>query len=193
MYREITVSPDTPMPKGYAFVPKGTAYKTLHCRKLTQEAGESLYVVVDKKKTLGLRAPQAIVSAVHSKAKDTLATRRAAVQKRDDADISKATTELQKQFPAIPGADKGLVLKHGFKKHSGRVGRTGSLPLHKKVMLAVIAHIRHMHSNYDALLRAGQPREAARKATWKTIEGVMREWGCNESRHQPVCRLQRIR
>jgi hypothetical protein len=193
MHREIDVSPSTPMPKGYAFLPKGIAYKTLHCRKLTREAGKPLYVVVDKKKTIGLRAPQAIISEVHFKAKNTLATRRAAVQKRDDADISKATKELQKQFPAIPSADKALVLKHGFKKHSGRVGRTGSLPLQKKVMLAVIAHIRHIHSDYDALLRAGQARDTARKATWKTIEGVMREWGCNESRHQNVCRLQRVR
>jgi hypothetical protein len=186
MHREITVSSSTPMPKGYAFLPKGIAYKTLHCRKLTREAGKSLYVVVDKNKTLGLRAPQAVVSAVHFKAKDTLATRRAAVQKRDNSDISKATTELQKQFPTMPDVDKGLVLKHGFKKYSGRVGRTGSLPLQKKVMLAVIAHIRHVHTNYDALLQAGQPRESARKATWNTIEGVMREWGCSESRHQTV-------
>jgi hypothetical protein len=35
---------------------------------------------------------------------------------------------------------KEAVLYHGFKKHSGRVGRTNSISLSEKVLLAVIAH-----------------------------------------------------
>ncbi|KAF2826903.1 hypothetical protein CC86DRAFT_466688 [Ophiobolus disseminans] len=168
------------MPKGYALLPKGIAYKTLHCRKLTREAGMPLYVVMDKKTTLGLRAPKSIVSQVHLKAKDTLATRRAATSKRDAADIAKAAASLRFQFPKISTSDEELVLKHGFKKHSGRVGRTGSIPLEKKVLLAVIAHIRHKHTEYDALLRSGTEREAARKLTRKKIETTMRTWGFTE-------------
>jgi hypothetical protein len=182
MHREITVPPNTPMPKGYAFLAKGIAYKTLHCRKLTREAGKPLYVVVDKKTTLGLRAPSFIISQIHQKANSTLATRRAAVQKRDNADLTKASTELLAQFPNIPTASKELVLKHSFKKHSGRVGRTASISLAKKVTLAVIAHIRHKHTDYDSLLRAGEVRDAARKLTWKKIEDVMNQWGFKDGR-----------
>jgi hypothetical protein len=183
VYREVTVTPNTPMSKGYGFLPKGIAYKTLHCRKTTREAGKVLYVVVDNKKTLGLRAPLSIISQVHQKANATRATRSAAVHKRDSADIAKASAELLAQFQRIPAAEKELVLKHGFKKHSGRVGRTALISLEKKVTLAVIAHIRHKHTGYDALLRAGEVREKARKLTWKTIEDVMKQWGFKQGRH----------
>ncbi|KAH7413598.1 hypothetical protein DE146DRAFT_638148 [Phaeosphaeria sp. MPI-PUGE-AT-0046c] len=180
MHREVTVAPHTPILQGYAFLSKGIAYKTLHCRKLTHEAGKVLYVVVDDKKTLGLRAPKNIVSQVHAQAKETLSTRRATVEKRDASEIAKADKELQSLFPKIPAAEKDSVLQHGFKKHSRRVGRTASLPLQKKLMLAVIAHIRHKHTEYDALLRAGDAKDVARKATWKKIEGIMCEWGCTQ-------------
>jgi hypothetical protein len=183
MHQEITVSPSAPMPQGYAFLAKGIAYKTLHCRKLTREAGKPLYIVVDKRTTLGLRAPRHIIAQVHLQAKDTLATRRAAVGKRDAADIAKAAANLKVQFRKMFKTDQELVLMHGFKKHSGRVGRTAQIPLEKKVLLAVIAHVRHKHTEYDALLRAGTERDVARKMTRKKIESTMREWGFVEGRH----------
>jgi hypothetical protein len=186
MHREVTISPDAPMPKGYAFLPKGVVFKTFHCRKLTRESGRTLYVVTNNKNTLGLQAPKAIIAQVHSKAKDTLATRRAAVQKKDAADIDKATGELRDQFPKMPKIDKNLILCHGFRKHSGRVGRNGSMALAKKVTLAVIAHIRHRHTDYDTLLRHGQAREATRKAIWKQIDNTMREWGCTDGNPKVV-------
>ncbi|KAF1848122.1 uncharacterized protein K460DRAFT_364109 [Cucurbitaria berberidis CBS 394.84] len=140
---ELTVHPGMPMPKGYGFLPKGIRYKTLHCRKLTHEAGKPLYIVVDKKKQVGLRAPNSIIHQVHAQAKQTLPTRRAATEKRDAADITKAAAELASQFPRMPTNEKETVLKHGFRKHSGRVGRTSLLLLSRKVLLAVIAHVRH--------------------------------------------------
>ncbi|KAH7396099.1 hypothetical protein BKA66DRAFT_258320 [Pyrenochaeta sp. MPI-SDFR-AT-0127] len=152
MIREITVSSNTPMPKGYGFLPKGIRYKTLHGRKLTHEAGKLVYVVVDQKKQV-------------------------ATEKRDSADIAKAATEIVNQFPKIPSKQKDLVLKHGFKKFSGRVGRTKSVPMPRKVLLAVIAHVRHKHTEYDALLSDGKDRDEARRLTKKKIENVMREWG----------------
>ena len=183
MFSETTVSSTTLLPKGYGFLAKGIRYKTLHCRKLTHESGKPLFVVVDRKTTIGLRAPKYIISAVHAQANETLSTRRAATKKRDDADFSKAAASLAAQFPKIPKAEKELVLKHGFKKHSGRVGRTSSIPLSRKVLLAVIAYVRHKHTEYDSLLRDGKDRDVARKLTWEKIEGIMRLWGFSEGRH----------
>ncbi|KAH5678187.1 hypothetical protein HBI23_057700 [Parastagonospora nodorum] len=184
MYSEITVPPNAPMPQGYAFLPKGIAFKTLHCRKATREAKKPLYVVVDNKRKLGLRAPKSIISEIHKKEKETLTTRRAAVQKRDDSDISKTTAEIKAQFPKMPTTERDLVLKHGFKKHSRRVGRTGTLTLKAKVRLAVVAHIRHKHTDYEALLRAGMPREAARVTILESVDTVMRDWGCAQGHPQ---------
>lgn len=180
MIREITVSANTPMPKGYGFLPKGIRYKTLHGRKLTHEAGKILYIVIDKKKQVGLRVPTPILHQVHRQAKQTLPARLAATEKRDTADIAKAASELVNQFPEIPEKEKKLVLKHGFKKFSGRVGRTNSIPLSRKASLAVIAHVRHKHTEYDALLKDGKDRDEARKLTRRRIENILRKWGFTE-------------
>jgi hypothetical protein len=182
-FSEKNVTSREPMPQGYAFLPKGIAYKTLNCRKLTRASGNPLYVVIDNKSTLGLRAPRNIINQVHLKAKDTLATRIAAVQRKDAVDVAKATVELKAQFPKMPSKDRDLIINHGFRKHSGRVGRTGSIPLPKKVTLAVIAHIRHRHTNYEALLSRGEARDATRRTIWKQIESIMHEWGYTNGRY----------
>lgn len=180
MPSEITVSASTPMPKAYGFLPKGNCYKTLHCRKLTREAARPLYIVFEKKKQVGLRAPLEILHKVHKQAKETLSTRRAATNKRDATDIAKATAEIEDQFPKMPSNEKATVIRHGFEKHSGRVGRTSSIPLSRKVLLAVIAHVRHRHTEYDALLHQGIDREDARNFTRDDIEHLLRKWGYSQ-------------
>jgi hypothetical protein len=182
-YSEVKIDLHTPVRKGYAFLPKGNAYNTLHCRKLTREASELLYIVVDNNTALGLRAPKSVLSQVFLKAKSTLATRRAATLKRDTADSAKAAAEIKAQFPKTPEQEVALVLKHGFRKYSGRVGRSSTMPLDKKVTLAVIAHVRHKHTKYDTLLREGKARDDARKAIWKDMETILRKWGYSKGRH----------
>lgn len=174
---EIIVTPGTPMPQGYAFLKKGIRYKTLHCRRLTQEAGMTVFVVAHHKKMLGIRVPKPIFCQVQSQANETLPARRLATEQRDAATIRAAAAELDKQFPCIPKVDKEKVLLHGFKKHSGRVGRAGQIPLPRKVLFAVVAHIRHTHTQYDAILDKGGDRANARKAIQKTVQNVLRAWG----------------
>lgn len=158
-------------------MPKGIRYKTLHCRKLTHDAGKTLFIVIDaKKQQRGLRVPDFILHRVHRQAKETLPARRAAVKKRDAASIDAAAAELEEQFPKMPEKEKVLVLKHGFRKHSGRVGRTGTISLPRKVLLAVIAHVRHRHTTYDSLLARGMKRNVARKVVNRKIEKIMRDW-----------------
>ncbi|KAF2448520.1 hypothetical protein P171DRAFT_214195 [Karstenula rhodostoma CBS 690.94] len=180
--QEITVSPKTAMPKGYAFLKKGIQYKTLHSRRLTREAGKTVYVVESNKKVLGIRVPKDILSRVHAQANETLAARKLATEKRDTATIRQAAAELDSQFSKIPEHDRELVLKHGFKKHSGRVGRTTLIPLSRKVLYAVIAHIRHRHTNYDKLLDGGMSRDAARTAIQKKLQDTLRQWGNKQGR-----------
>ncbi|RMZ68076.1 alanine and arginine rich [Pyrenophora seminiperda CCB06] len=177
MQPEVTVSPLTPLPPSYTFLPKGDRYKTLHSRKLTHTANLPLYIVVSEKKPLGIRIPSSILKQVNLQAKETLSTRRAATSKRDASDVAKAVAEIAKQFPRMPVEERARVVRHGFKKHSGRVGRTGRVGLDKKVVMAVMAHARHMHTEYDALLKGGMDRMEARKATWKKIDIVMKKWG----------------
>ena len=176
---EVHVTASAPMPKGYGFLRKGIRYKTLHCRKLTHEAGKPLYLVLDAKKVqIGIRVPKFILQQVHKQANETLPSRRAATERRDASLLAAASSELHEKFPNMPEDEAKMVLKHGFKKNSGRVGRTSLIPLSQKVVLAVIAHVRHKHTEYNMILERGVERKEARRVVRKQIEIVLRRWGC---------------
>jgi hypothetical protein len=109
--------------------------------------------------------------------KQTLSMRRAATNKRDATDLAKADAEIDVQFAKIPGKENKAIVKHSFKNHSGRVGRTSTKTLSEKVLRAVIAYVRHRHTEYDAMLRYRKQRTDARKVTSKEIEIVLQRWG----------------
>lgn len=178
MPKETPVPANTPLPKKYTFLSRGNTYKTLHTRKLTHAHNLPLYTVVDPKsnKTLGLRAPTFIVEQVHVQAKSTLAKRRATVFKRDEADLKKARAALEERFTRIPEKDKEAVLKHGFRKSSGRVGRTAKLDLGERAVLAVKAHVRHKYTQYDAIIKQ-VGKDKARKETIDEVFKIVRGWG----------------
>lgn len=187
--REITVAPSEPMPKGYAFLPKGNQYNTLHCRRLTHEVNRPLFVVKSCKTVMGIRVPKSVFFQVQTQARETLSTRRAVTEQRDAALVRQAATELRKQFPRIPDEERETILKHGFRKFSGRVGRTSLIPLSKKVLFAVIAHIRHKHTEYDKLMGVGMDRDEARGTIAKGVQGVLQEWGAKPGKFSPRERI----
>jgi hypothetical protein len=167
-----------PMPKGYRFVPKGNVYTTKNCRKKTHEVEKTLYVVVNKKgKPTGLRCPAYIHNIVMNDNSATAAQRAEAVQKRDAAIEDNFEEAIVKLFPKIPKSEVPQILKHSLKKHSRRVGRTGTVALQDRVKLAVRAHIRHVHTEYDELLKHGTSRVTAREKTWERLNEVARQWG----------------
>jgi hypothetical protein len=175
---EPEVRADDPMPKGYRFVPKGNVYITKNCRKKTHDADKTLYVVVDERdKPLGLRCPSHIYHAVMREHRATAEQRAAAVQKRDAAIEESFEETMVTLFPKIPKAEIPQILKHSLKKHSRRVGRTGTVALHDRVKLAVRAHIRHVHTDYDQLLKQGVDRVTAREKVWARLNEVARLWG----------------
>ncbi len=168
----------SPMPNGYQFVPKGDVYITKNCRKKTHEAGEKLYVVVDKNnRTIGLRCPKSVFDAVQTEHLVTAEKRAAAVQKRDTTIENMFEKALKRLFPKTPKDAVPKILKHALEKRSGRVGRTGTVELDDKVNLAVGAHIRHRHTNYDALLREGISRDDAREMIRDQLNAVVKQWG----------------
>ncbi|KAK4237275.1 hypothetical protein C8A03DRAFT_44848 [Achaetomium macrosporum] len=161
---EPEVRADDPMLRGYGFVPKGNVYITKNYRKMTHEAEKTLYVVLDNKsKPIGLRCPTHIYEPFWSQNKATAAQRAEAVQKRDTAIENNFGEAVLKLFPKIPKAEVPLILKHALKKHSRRVGRASKVAFQDKVKLAVRAHIRHVHTDYDMLLKQGTSRLVARE------------------------------
>ncbi|KAL2195434.1 hypothetical protein P885DRAFT_62188 [Corynascus similis CBS 632.67] len=174
---EPEVRAHSPMPKAYKFVRKGDVYITKHCRKKTHETGKTLYVVVDKKgKPIGLRCPAYIYNAVMRENEATASQRAEAVRKRDTAIQEGFENAIVKLFPKIPKGEVLQILEHSLKKHSRRVGRTGTVALQDRVKLAVRAHIRHVHTDYNRLLGEGMSRQDARERIWGRLNEIARQW-----------------
>ncbi|RJE21785.1 Uncharacterized conserved protein DUF2293 [Aspergillus sclerotialis] len=175
-----------PLLPGYAFVPKGDVYITRHCRSKTKESQQMFYVVYDNagKRSLGLRVPSDIYAEVLNSAAATAELRANAVRLRDRRDIARARQHLCLQFPLMPVESLEMILDHAFLKGSGRVGRTSMKSDERKAILAVEAHIRHLHTPYEALLDAGMTRQQAREAVWDTVQAIKAGWEGGES--QPM-------
>lgn len=76
----------------------------------------------------------------------------------------------------MPAQSLNTILQHAFLKGSGRVGRTTTTPEKEKVILAVEAHIRHVHTPYEALLRSGMPRLEARNKVREQVQTILAAW-----------------
>lgn len=96
---------------------------------------------------------------------------------KDARDRQKARELLLKEFPNMPRTDLTAVLNHAFLKGSRRVGRSGKVASEKdKVRLAVEAHIRHAHTEYDDMIRRGLTRERARENIWDEVVILRDSW-----------------
>lgn len=133
------------------------------------------------KRTLGLRVPAEILASVRESATETAESRANAVQVRDAKDISRSRQLLCTQFPLMPVESLEVVLDHAFMKGSGRVGRTSTKTDERKAILAVEAHIRHVHTPYEELLDSGMDRKEARDAVGGTVRAIRMAWEGGEN------------
>ncbi len=75
--------------------------------------------------------------------------------------------------PAIPAFDRDAVLDHAQDSAGLRTASPQAA-----AWLSLVAHIRHLHTEYDALLADGYGAEAARHFVVADINRVLAEWGC---------------
>ncbi|KAF2753330.1 hypothetical protein EJ05DRAFT_211341 [Pseudovirgaria hyperparasitica] len=178
---EPIVAPKDAMPKGYVFVPKGDVYVTRHCRTRTHEAHRTVYVVEGKtQKTQGIRVPSFIYTQVQEDAATTASARAAVVSKVDVSRANKIRSALKIQFSQMPDDEVEKALGRTLVKRSKRVGRCGTLSSERIAFLAVQAHVRHVHTQYDKLIyRDGHSQEEARELTLDIVRDKMKEWGWN--------------
>ncbi|PGH06098.1 hypothetical protein AJ79_06632 [Helicocarpus griseus UAMH5409] len=166
-------------PPDYVFVPKGDVYITRNCRTRCHEARQTVYTVYNPKsrRTLGLYVPTDIHTAVTLSAADTQSARAQAVAQKDLRDSTKARELLETHFPNMPAQSLEKVLGHAFLKGSRRVGRSGKIESDEvKVRLAVEAHIRHEHTDYDRLLDCGVEWKEARARVRAKVNQVLALW-----------------
>ncbi len=88
------------------------------------------------------------------------------------------TAAIRAQFPACPPESAAAIAARAAVRGSGRVGRSaaGRELDPAAVRLAVIAHIRHVHTGYDRLLMQGVDRTGARERIRDQLQEVLRKW-----------------
>jgi len=82
-------------------------------------------------------------------------------------------------FLFCPRGREVIIAEHACLKYSGRIGRTASAKdlEEKAVLLAVIAHIRHIETPYDRLLAMGYDRRDARSRVEARVDEIISSWG----------------
>jgi len=109
------------------------------------------------------------------------AARARAAVARDEEDrefVAALAGAILQRYPGCPPAAARRIAEHTGRRRSGRVGRSaaGRALDAAAVDLAVIAHIRHAHTNYDELLMRGRERLEARVLVREGIQRVLAQW-----------------
>ena len=101
--------------------------------------------------------------------------RRAAVDVKFQARLA---DEISRLFPGCPPGRTKAIADHTGLRGSGRVGRSaaGRELDEGAILMAVVASVRHQDTDYDSLLMAGTPRDAARDRVRPHIDRVLAAW-----------------
>ncbi|KAL9115294.1 MAG: hypothetical protein Q9187_007329, partial [Circinaria calcarea] len=92
---------------------------------------------------------------------------------------TQAREAIRDMFPKIPQQDLRAIVTRAFEKDRGRVGTAPELSLPRRVQLAVVAHIRHVYTDYDKLLKQVQWNEA-RALVEKPSLDKLAEWRADD-------------
>jgi hypothetical protein len=105
---------------------------------------------------------------------------RAAVyrERADEEYVAEFARRIGALFPGCPVDEAAAIARHACRKCSGRVGRSAAAKDFDPgaVELAVRAHVRHRHTNYDRLLAHGHERDEARAAVADATADRIDRW-----------------
>jgi hypothetical protein len=117
--------------------------------------------------------------AADAPAREAARARAALARPEEDREFAAALAQaILQRHPGCPAEEARRIAEHAGCRSSGRVGRSaaGRALDAKAVDLAVVAHIRHEHTNYDELLMRGTDRLDARALVREKIDRVLAEW-----------------
>ncbi|KAK2760952.1 hypothetical protein FQN54_002194 [Arachnomyces sp. PD_36] len=106
---------------------------------------------------------------------------------RADSEVSQTTINTEARdaikdlFPNIPDKDLNQIIKTAFQKGQRKVGTASELPLARRAQLAVVAHIRHVYTQYDRLLRVTSFQEARASVEEPTLAKLVQWRGDDEN------------
>ena len=99
-------------------------------------------------------------------------------REQDRALVARMARQIGILFPGYPLNELSAIAEHTAARGSGRVGRTeaGRNLEERALTAAVIAAIRHNHTQYDRLLAQGVDRVTARQQVADKIDEILAAW-----------------
>jgi hypothetical protein len=107
--------------------------------------------------------------------------RERASQRRNEHDVRyvrEFAERIGELFPRCPVPERQAIADRACLKYSGRIGRSAAAQDFdpKAIELAVRAHVRHCHTEYDEKLASGMDRMDARDVVREQVEDVVGRW-----------------
>lgn len=104
-----------------------------------------------------------------------------AAEKREEQDqdyIQNFARAIRQRYPHCPKDREMAIAVHACEKHSRRVGRTADAKAfdEKMIDLAVIAHVRHIETNYDDQFGKGKRKREIRQDLKQVIASILTKW-----------------
>ena len=123
------------------------------------------------------RAEQECLSDAEARqlARDRAAERR---EKLDAEYVAAFAQRVGDLFPGCPIEEQQEIAEHACRKYSGRVGRSAAAKelQASAIDLAVQAHVRHRHTQYDEPLQNGVDRDEARAQVAAAVAECLDTW-----------------
>jgi hypothetical protein len=105
---------------------------------------------------------------------------RDAVRRREEDRklVARMANKIGTLFPGCPADELAAIAEHTATRGSGRVGRTeaGRNLEERALTAAVVAAVRHKHTEYDKLLAQGMDRAPARESVGDKINEILAVW-----------------
>ena len=105
---------------------------------------------------------------------------REAIRRRDEDRklVARMAKQIGVLFPGCPAHELATIAEHTAARGSGRVGRTeaGRNLEERALTAAVVAAVRHQHTEYDKLLERGMDRAEARESVGDKIDEILAAW-----------------
>ncbi|BCR87006.1 DUF2293 domain-containing protein [Aspergillus chevalieri] len=200
------ISFETKAPPGYTFISAGNPQVTNACKELCRKDGLKIYAVTTTPHMrahnlsqhvhrIGFHFPSAVVATVCMNLGLSLTAAGRVVPvhgvgghiRSDSQELSQieinteARDALRDLFPNIPDNDLNQIIKTAFQKGQQKVGTALELPLARRAQLAVVAHIRHVYTNYDRLLKMTSFHEARSLVEESTLAKLVAWRGDDEN------------
>ncbi|OKL60592.1 hypothetical protein UA08_04356 [Talaromyces atroroseus] len=202
------ISFEADAPPGYTFIPAGNPQFTLACKELCREQGLKVFTVTttphqnthglsQQVHRVGYHFPSTVVAkkcmdlGLYVSGNGNVMPFESFGTKftRTDGDVevsqitinTEARDVIRDLFPNIPDDDINQIIKTAFQKGQRKVGTAVELPLARRAQLAVVAHIRHVYTDYDKLLKKTSFQEARRQVEDSTLERLVHWRGDDES------------